>query len=86
MAEPTSINGQERTISLEPEKVVPKEQTPFSPARKRQLLAAAAAAEEEKDTEPKPRIVITHLVLMNFKSYAGRQEVGPFHSVGASYD
>ena len=28
----------------------------------------------------KPRIVIRHLVLLNFKSYAGRQEVGPFHS------
>nr|6QJ2_A Chain A, Smc4 [Thermochaetoides thermophila DSM 1495]6QJ4_C Chain C, Uncharacterized protein,Uncharacterized protein [Thermochaetoides thermophila DSM 1495] len=32
-----------------------------------------------EDTGPKPRIVITHLVLTNFKSYAGRQEVGPFH-------
>lgn len=31
---------------------------------------------------PKPRLVITHLVLVNFKSYAGRQEVGPFHAVG----
>ncbi|RPB15232.1 putative nuclear condensin complex subunit Smc4 [Morchella conica CCBAS932] len=29
---------------------------------------------------PKPRLVITHLVLVNFKSYAGRQEVGPFHA------
>ncbi|KAK6537942.1 hypothetical protein TWF694_010838 [Orbilia ellipsospora] len=29
---------------------------------------------------PQPRIVITHLVMTNFKSYAGRQEVGPFHS------
>lgn len=33
-----------------------------------------------EDTGPKPRIVITHLVLTNFKSYAGRQEVGPFHA------
>ena len=32
-----------------------------------------------EDTGPKPRIVITNLVLVNFKSYAGRQEVGPFH-------
>ncbi|KAK9387473.1 RecF/RecN/SMC [Lipomyces mesembrius] len=29
---------------------------------------------------PKRRLVITHLVLNNFKSYAGRQEIGPFHS------
>jgi len=33
-----------------------------------------------EDTGPKPRIVITYLILTNFKSYAGRQEVGPFHS------
>lgn len=30
---------------------------------------------------PKQRLVIANLVLNNFKSYAGRQEVGPFHSV-----
>jgi hypothetical protein len=30
---------------------------------------------------PRRRLVITHLVLNNFKSYAGRQEIGPFHSV-----
>ncbi|CAK7269621.1 Structural maintenance of chromosomes protein 4 [Sporothrix epigloea] len=29
---------------------------------------------------PKNRIVITYLILTNFKSYAGRQEVGPFHA------
>lgn len=33
-----------------------------------------------EDTGPKPRLVITYLILTNFKSYAGRQEVGPFHS------
>ncbi|ROT38416.1 RecF/RecN/SMC protein [Sodiomyces alkalinus F11] len=33
-----------------------------------------------ENTAPKPRLVITHLVLTNFKSYAGRQEVGPFHA------
>ncbi|KAK9479861.1 RecF/RecN/SMC [Lipomyces japonicus] len=29
---------------------------------------------------PQQRLVITNLVLNNFKSYAGRQEIGPFHS------
>ena len=29
---------------------------------------------------PAPRMVITNLILTNFKSYAGRQEVGPFHA------
>ncbi|KAI1441404.1 nuclear condensin complex subunit Smc4 [Annulohypoxylon stygium] len=33
-----------------------------------------------EETGPKARIVITYLILTNFKSYAGRQEVGPFHS------
>jgi len=32
------------------------------------------------DSGPKARIVITYLILTNFKSYAGRQEVGPFHA------
>ena len=30
------------------------------------------------DLQPK-RLMITHMVLENFKSYAGAQEVGPFH-------
>ncbi|KAI0398001.1 condensin complex component SMC4 [Xylariaceae sp. FL0594] len=33
-----------------------------------------------EETGPKARIVITYLILNNFKSYAGRQEVGPFHA------
>ncbi|KAL8862522.1 MAG: hypothetical protein Q9178_001020 [Gyalolechia marmorata] len=34
----------------------------------------------EETTSPKSRTVIQYLVLTNFKSYAGRQEVGPFHA------
>ncbi|KAK9457885.1 hypothetical protein V1511DRAFT_455014 [Dipodascopsis uninucleata] len=40
-------------------------------------------AVEESFTKPLPhkrRLVITHLVLDNFKSYAGHQVIGPFHS------
>ncbi|KAK8148974.1 hypothetical protein G3M48_008562 [Beauveria asiatica] len=37
-----------------------------------------------EDTTPKSRIVITYLILTNFKSYAGRQEVGPFHATFSS--
>ena len=33
----------------------------------------------EQHTGPKPRMVIRQLVMTNFKSYAGRQVVGPFH-------
>jgi len=43
--------------------------------RSRQMAAPVV-----EETGPKPRIVITYLILNNFKSYAGRQEVGPFHA------
>ena len=41
---------------------------------------AMAVPVPQESSGPKARIVITHLVLINFKSYAGRQEVGPFHA------
>ncbi|OTB03223.1 hypothetical protein M426DRAFT_322014 [Hypoxylon sp. CI-4A] len=44
------------------------------------LKSRKMAAPVVEDTGPKARIVITYLILNNFKSYAGRQEVGPFHS------
>jgi structural maintenance of chromosome 4 len=36
---------------------------------------------EPEDTGPKPRLVIHKMALVNFKSYKGRQEIGPFHKV-----
>ncbi|KAF2087219.1 condensin subunit Cut3 [Saccharata proteae CBS 121410] len=45
--------------------------------RTRQPMATAVPQEP---AAPKSRTVITWLVLTNFKSYAGRQEVGPFHA------
>ncbi|KAJ7096401.1 RecF/RecN/SMC [Mycena epipterygia] len=33
----------------------------------------------EEPTGPKSRLVIHKMALVNFKSYAGRQEIGPFH-------
>lgn len=44
------------------------------------LKSRANAMPVQEDTGPKARIVITYLILTNFKSYAGRQEVGPFHA------
>ncbi|KAJ4384491.1 Structural maintenance of chromosomes protein 4 [Didymella sp. IMI 355093] len=41
---------------------------------------AAGVPLSQEPAPPKQRTVITWLVLTNFKSYAGRQEVGPFHS------
>jgi structural maintenance of chromosome 4 len=41
---------------------------------------AAANPALHEHAVPKQRTVITWLVMTNFKSYAGRQEVGPFHA------
>lgn len=41
---------------------------------------AAAMPALHEPAAPKQRTVITWLVMHNFKSYAGRQEVGPFHA------
>lgn len=41
---------------------------------------ALAAPQQPENDGPRPRTVIQYLVLKNFKSYAGRQEVGPFHA------
>jgi structural maintenance of chromosome 4 len=35
----------------------------------------------EEPAGPKSRLVIHKMALINFKSYAGRQEIGPFHKV-----
>ncbi|KAG0647173.1 Chromosome segregation cut3 [Hyphodiscus hymeniophilus] len=44
------------------------------------LKSRSMAAPIVEETGPKARICITYLILTNFKSYAGRQEVGPFHA------
>ena len=41
---------------------------------------ALAAPQVQEERGLKSRTVIQYLVLTNFKSYAGRQEVGPFHA------
>ena len=45
----------------------------------RQPTQTAPAPEESEG--PKPRLVIHKMALVNFKSYAGRQVIGPFHKV-----
>ena len=41
---------------------------------------ALGVPKNQQSSVSKPRTVIKFLVLTNFKSYAGRQEVGPFHA------
>lgn len=44
------------------------------------LKSRTTALPVVQNTGPKARTIITYLILTNFKSYAGRQEVGPFHA------
>lgn len=63
--------------------------TPTKPSRRAVWPAVSARAgpshvvalDPAKKEGPKPRLVIHKLVLVNFKSYQGRQEIGPFHKV-----
>ncbi len=44
------------------------------------LKSRSTAIPVVQSAGPKARTIITYLILTNFKSYAGRQEVGPFHA------
>ncbi|CAK4021996.1 related to SMC4-Stable Maintenance of Chromosomes [Lecanosticta acicola] len=41
---------------------------------------AIGVPQSQEPVEPKARMTITYLIMTNFKSYAGRQQVGPFHA------
>ncbi|KAJ2489094.1 Structural maintenance of chromosomes protein 4 [Coemansia sp. RSA 2050] len=64
MAESLAINTQDLDIEMAPGLAVPKPST------------ANGTCKVEAG---KPRLIITQMVLENFKSYAGRQVIGPFH-------
>lgn len=77
-----TVNDRPRTAATDDETVKPIRpmdtpmQRPMDIVLKSRTMAIPVV--EEQGT--KPRTVITHLILNNFKSYAGRQEVGPFHA------
>lgn len=53
----------------------------ISPSKGRLRALEAEKAASQADKPKDPRLVISRLVLTNFKSYAGKQEIGPFDSV-----
>ncbi|KAJ4508549.1 Structural maintenance of chromosomes protein 4 [Exophiala dermatitidis] len=65
--------------SARPMMVAPLEK-PMDIVIRARAQAQAAPAVVEEPTGPKSRMVIRQLVMNNFKSYAGRQVVGPFHA------
>ncbi|EPQ60070.1 hypothetical protein GLOTRDRAFT_112842 [Gloeophyllum trabeum ATCC 11539] len=52
---------------------------PDVPLKSQHAPSSHQVKEPEEPQGPKARLVIHKLVLVNFKSYAGRQEIGPFH-------
>ncbi|WWD20077.1 hypothetical protein CI109_104551 [Kwoniella shandongensis] len=62
-----------------PGKSSPKTAPPATPAPARPPRVSMPAPAPPPPSGPKPRLTIHKLVLVNFKSYAGRQEIGPFH-------
>ncbi|KAL9018568.1 MAG: hypothetical protein Q9185_004170 [Variospora sp. 1 TL-2023] len=70
-----SVDMQKASIPLKPLDVVLEK--PMDIVIRSRALAAPP---KEEITAPRSRTVIQYLVLTNFKSYAGRQEVGPFHA------
>lgn len=70
--------------SQEPDEVKQEEQLSHG-IHARSLMQQRATSMQQHviktPDEPTQRLTISNLVLTNFKSYAGRQEVGPFHSV-----
>ncbi|KAF1920585.1 RecF/RecN/SMC [Ampelomyces quisqualis] len=78
---PTTEAGPEAVLHSQPSVVenVSSQQTTME--RPAEILAQRRAAAQPPLNGPEPpaqRTVITWLVMTNFKSYAGRQEVGPF--------
>ena len=78
----TTINEQEPLKNKHREPTIAK---PMETALEKPMDIVLRTRALGAPTMPQPdasktRLVIRHLVLINFKSYAGRQEVGPFHS------
>jgi structural maintenance of chromosome 4 len=80
---PASATSPERSLldnDSEPEQSLlepaPTRLPPQSPSK-----SQTYSQPKEEPKGPKSRLVIHKMALVNFKSYAGRQEIGPFHKV-----
>lgn len=58
---------------------------PIPPSTTQSQSQSQMPAPPAEPTGPKSRLTIHKMALINFKSYAGRQEIGPFHKVRISW-
>jgi len=56
-------------------------QSPNSGLQSTSLNSDDVENEINEEEKPTPRLVMTKMVLINFKSYCGKIEIGPFHKV-----
>ncbi len=78
----TTVNGRNPPAEAEKEAVAVKPmdvilEKPMDIVIRSRALGVSSVTEP---SGPRARTVIKYLILTNFKSYAGRQEVGPFHA------
>ncbi len=78
----TTVNGRNPPAEAEKEAVAVKPmdvilEKPMDIVIRSRALGVSPVTEP---SGPRARTVIKYLILTNFKSYAGRQEVGPFHA------
>jgi hypothetical protein len=78
-----SSDKSERKVSFAPAQNPASSQVPIS-SQNAKPTSSQPQPMEEADTDSRkkePRLVMKKMVLNNFKSYAGRQVIGPFHKV-----
>ncbi|KAI0732433.1 RecF/RecN/SMC [Fomitopsis betulina] len=61
------------------EKPDEEEKSLLDPPKTQKIQPQTISSVPEERQGPKSRLVIHKMALVNFKSYAGRQEIGPFH-------
>ncbi|KAI5119782.1 hypothetical protein M0805_009253 [Coniferiporia weirii] len=74
-----SKSQQEEESDDEPEQSLLDDHPITAVPRSRLSVVPPLPAVEEEPQGPKSRLVIHKMALVNFKSYAGRQVIGPFH-------
>jgi len=78
-------NEQEPTVITQEKPMIPVKQEITKQAFEKPMdivvrARAKGITASQEPAAPRARLCITYLILTNFKSYAGRQEVGPFHA------
>lgn len=79
----TPAPGTPHTMPADEPQIITEEQTDDAPTNSAvtQVLPKVDTLSALAEQGPKKRLVIHKIVLVDFKSYAGRQEIGPFHKV-----